>query len=94
MDETSSVGNESMAAYYRIHIKERLDAHWAAWFDGLTLSHDADGGTSLEGALVDQSALYGPISKVRDLGLTLIAVHASPPSTPAQLSDGDGLKNE
>jgi len=75
-----------MPAYYHIHIKEHLDQHWAAWFDGMALTHAADGGTRLEGALVDQSALYGLISKVRDLGLTLIAVHAvaAEHSSPAE----------
>jgi hypothetical protein len=51
-----------------------LDPHWTAWFDGMTLTYSVDGGTLLEGALVDQAALYGLISKLRDLGLTLIAV--------------------
>ena len=63
-----------MPAYYRIYVQEHLDPHWAAWFDGMALTYSADGGTLLEGALVDQAALYGLISKLRDLGLTLIAV--------------------
>ena len=68
-----------MPAYYRIHIKEQLDAHWAEWFEGMALSYMADGGTILDGTLVDQAALYGLISKVRDLGLTLLAVQTCRP---------------
>ena len=63
-----------MPTWYRIQVKEQLDTHWAAWFDGMTISHTADGAMLLEGPVVDQAALYGLIRKVRDLGLTLIAV--------------------
>ena len=63
-----------MSDCYRIQIKEQLDRQWAAWFDGMALIHADDGTTILEGRLVDQAALYGLISKLRDLGLTLIAV--------------------
>ena len=63
-----------MSACYRIQIKEQLDPHWAAWFEGMALTHVAHSTTLLEGRLADQTALYGLISKVRDLDLTLIAV--------------------
>jgi hypothetical protein len=61
---------------YRIKVAGTLDDSWSAWFDGLTIMHDADGDTILEGAVRDQAALHGLIAKVRDLGLTLIAVTA------------------
>src|SRR5262249_17022887 len=64
---------KSMPTFYRIQIKELLDGHWAGWFEGMTITHAADGTTTLEGWFVDQAALYGLISKVRDLGLTLLA---------------------
>ena len=64
-----------MPTYYRIQIKEQLDPHRAAWFDDMAIIYPAEGGTRLEGALADLSALYGLISKLRDLGLTLISVH-------------------
>ncbi len=63
-----------MPRCYRIEVKEQLDTCWAAWFDGMTIRHTADGSTLLEGPVVDQAALYGLIRKLRDLGLTLIAV--------------------
>ena len=37
-------------------------------------TYTADGATILEGPPLDQAALYGLIGKVRDLGLTLLAV--------------------
>jgi len=69
-----------MNLHYQITVKEYLEDSWAAWFDGLTISHAADGTTTLAGPVRDQSALYGLIDKARDLGLTLVAVV---PDTPA-----------
>jgi hypothetical protein len=61
--------------YYEIRVRGRLDAQWAEWFDGLTISHDSQGGTMLAGVVADQAALYSLISRVRDLGLTLLSVN-------------------
>ena len=68
-----------MVLHYHITVKEYLEDSWSAWFDGLTISHAADGTTTLAGAVRDQSALYGLIDKARDLGLTLLAVGRSAP---------------
>ena len=65
---------------YEIRLKGRLDARWAAWFDGLSLTHESDGTTVIRGSVVDQAALHGLLSKVRDLGLPLIAVVQTPAS--------------
>ena len=59
---------------YEIRIKGHLNARWADWFDGLTLTQESDGTTLLSGPVVDQAALHGLLAKVRDLGLPLIAV--------------------
>ena len=59
---------------YEIRLKGRLDGRWATWFDGLSLSHESDGTTVLSGPVIDQAALHGLLSKVRDLGLPLISV--------------------
>ena len=64
---------------YTIRVQGHLDPSWSAWFDGLTITHDEDGATTLHGPVVDQAALYGLISRARDLGLTLLAVARSEP---------------
>ena len=64
-------------AYYELRIEGRLDEHWSAWFGDLTLIHEDDGTTTLSGAVADQAALHGLLSKVRDLGATLISVNAT-----------------
>jgi hypothetical protein len=59
---------------YEIRLKGRLDARWAAWFDGLCLRHESDGTTTIHGPVADQAALHGVLNKVRDLGLPLVSV--------------------
>ena len=59
---------------YEIRLKGHLEARWAAWFDGLSLTKESDGTTVIRGSVIDQAALHGLLSKVRDLGLPLIAV--------------------
>jgi hypothetical protein len=63
-----------MTTYYQIKIKGHLDAHWASWFDNMTISNDANGEAVLYGSLPDQAALHGVLIKIRDLGLPLLAV--------------------
>ena len=65
---------------YQITVKEYLEESWSAWFDGLTISHSPDGTTILAGPVRDQTALHGLLAKLRDLGLTLLAVGRSAPS--------------
>jgi hypothetical protein len=59
---------------YCIRVKGHLDPHWTDWFDGLTITHQADGETLLTGPVVDQAALHGLLLKIRDLNLPLLAV--------------------
>ena len=59
---------------YQIRLKEKLDQRWSAWLGGLSVIHEANGETVLTGEVVDQAALHGLLSKVRDLQLTLISV--------------------
>lgn len=66
--------------YYQIKVKGHLDQHWSDWFDGLTISHEADGQTTLSGPVVDQAALFGLLAKVHNLNLTLIWVKQVEPS--------------
>ena len=67
---------------YEIRLKGHLDTRWAAWFDGLTLTHHSDGSTIIGGPVADQAALYGLLQKTRDLGLPLISVNFVEPGYP------------
>jgi len=58
---------------YEIRVEGHLAADWSDWFAGLTIRHEASGETVLSGSL-DQAALHGILTKIRDLGLVLVAV--------------------
>ena len=62
------------AATYELRIGGHLDQRWSVWFDGLTVTHEDDGTTTLRGAVRDQSELHGLLAKIRNLGTTLISV--------------------
>jgi hypothetical protein len=64
---------------YEIRLGAHLDARWAAAFDGLDLRHENDGTTTLYGPVVDQAALHGVLSRVRDLAVPLISVNQVDP---------------
>lgn len=59
---------------YRIRLKEKISQGWSAWLGGMLVIQEANGETVLTGEVVDQAALHGLLSKVRDLQLTLISV--------------------
>ena len=63
-----------MPVIYQIRVKGHLDNHWSAWFDGMTITNQPNGEAVLVGPLVDQAALHGLLSRIRDLGLPLLAV--------------------
>jgi hypothetical protein len=67
-------------AVYQLRVAGRLDQHWSLWFGGLTLTHEDDGNTSLTGAVTDQAELHGLLTKIRDLGVTLISVTVVEPT--------------
>ena len=75
-------GRHQNPGWYEIRVQGHLDTRWAAWFDGLTLTHGSDGTTIIHGPVADQAALHGVLQKIRDLGLPLISVHHAAPGHP------------
>ena len=71
----TEAGGEGRGAIYAIRIAGHLGAEWADWFGGLAITQEVNGDTLLTGVVADQSALYGLLRRVRDLGLTLLAVN-------------------
>jgi hypothetical protein len=61
--------------FYEIRVKGRLSGEqWSAWFDNVSVS-TARGESILRGTLPDHAALYGLISRLRDLAVPLLAVN-------------------
>ena len=75
-------------AGYRLRVGGHLDDHWSPWFGDLTLTHEDDGTTSLTGAGADQAELHGLLTKIRDLGVTLISVEAIDPAMVETAGEG------
>ena len=73
-DPQAASGTRREPGQYEIRLKGHLEPRWAVWFDGLSLTQESDGTTVIRGSVIDQAALHGLLSKVRDLGLPLIAV--------------------
>ena len=72
------MNQEKNKEIYRIRVKGRLDQSWSSWFDDMALTFEK-GETLITGAVADQSALHGLLTKVRDVGLTLIDVQRIEP---------------
>ena len=66
-------------ASYQIKVVGHLNRKKATWFEGLTLANEfgEDGTpiTAITGEVLDQAMLHGLLTKIRDLGLPLLAVN-------------------
>jgi hypothetical protein len=60
--------------HYKIRTRGHIDKHWIQCFEGITVVYDPNGETILD-CIVDQAALHGVLSRLRDLGIVLIAVN-------------------
>ena len=69
-------------ATYLLRVEGHLDPHWSPWFGDLTLTHCSNGTTTLQGAVNDQAELHGILTRIRDLGVTLLSVAAEDPPGP------------
>jgi hypothetical protein len=58
----------------RIQIKGKLDPSWADWFGEMEIQFDHIGDTILTGNLPDKSAVYGVVSRLSSIGITLISL--------------------
>ena len=63
-----------------IRVKGQVDEHWSNWFDDLMVTHTDQDETVLTGPVVDQAALHGILTRIRDLGLPLISVNRVEPN--------------
>ena len=67
---------------YQIQVRGHLDARWEAMFAGFSINHQVTPAgqpiTVITGQVADQSALYGLISRLRNLGVDLISIQPQP----------------
>ena len=84
------------APSYRIEVEGQLDLRWSDWFDGLSISYQIGRNNEplsvLSGAIVDQAALHGILTSVRDLNLTLISVTRIEPEPSADGGEEERMR--
>ena len=59
---------------YEIVLETRLGARSARLFDGFEQEEIPGDGAILRGVVADQAALHGVLGRIRDLGISLVAV--------------------
>jgi hypothetical protein len=58
----------------KIRVKGHLSEQWVDWLGGLKIKNLPEGQAELSGPLPDQSALYGVLNQLRDLGVSLVSL--------------------
>ena len=69
--------NQKFTNNYQIRTNGHLDQRWFDSYENLSITHTLNGETLISGVM-DQSALYGTLNRIRDLGMELISVQRSP----------------
>src|ERR1700710_76547 len=80
-----STGQDRGSGRYEIRVKGHLEHRWAASFDGMTLTNESDGTTSIHGPVIDQAALHGVLRRLRDTGPAADLGHATRPQSAAPI---------
>jgi hypothetical protein len=65
-------------ATYEVRVRGRLDTRWSRRLADMEIVPQPNGDSLITGPVADQAALYGLLSRMRDLGLVLISVHRIP----------------
>jgi hypothetical protein len=60
---------------YEIRVQGHLERRRIRTFEGLMITHQANGETLISGPIQDQAALYGLLNWLRDLGIPLLSVN-------------------
>ena len=63
-----------MASVYEIRVKGHLDQRHLEWLEGFSVGLQSNGETIITGLVADQSALFGLLLRIRDLGIPLLSV--------------------
>jgi hypothetical protein len=56
-----------------IRIKGQIDQNWSDWLGGLSINYQQTD-TVLTGSVQDQSALYGLLLRLSDMGIRLVSL--------------------
>jgi hypothetical protein len=73
--DTLQEKRKSAMIHTEITIKGKISSVWSDWFEQMQILPNDWGDTILTGDLPDKSAVYGVISHLSSLGITLVSVH-------------------
>ena len=76
-----------------IRVSGQIDQQRSDWFDGLMIVSGESGTTILAGPITDQTAVYGLLAKLRDLGLALLSVQVREQSDGLDVPERDSATN-
>ena len=79
MSRPPAAAEPAEPAHYELRVHGVLEPRWSAWFEGLQVTSDQHGQTTIAGPVTDQAALHGLLAKIRDLGLPLLEVRRLDP---------------
>jgi hypothetical protein len=82
--QAGSTQRPDESALHEIRVQGHLGDRWAQWAEGLTLTREIDGTTTLTGLLADQAALHGLLARIRDLNVTIVSVRRIGPDRKRQ----------
>lgn len=68
---------------YQFRLNRHLDESWSEWLNDMSIEQQPDGTTLITGQIADQAALFGLLSRVRDLGMPLLSVNILQPDNKA-----------
>lgn len=68
----SAISTESIV--YRVRVCGQVSENLYGLLNGMTITRDRDGGSTLEGPIDDQATLYELLNQLREIGLVLVSV--------------------
>ena len=72
--DTMSTESWGQPQLYEIRFKGHLSPYRAQMFEGMEMVREPGGETLLTGPVIDQAALHGILSRIRDIGVPLLSV--------------------
>jgi hypothetical protein len=75
-----SNSKDTNQSLYMIRIKEKISPQVLDWFEKAMVVTTEQNETIMACTVIDQAALHGVLSKIRDLNLTLISISKVEPS--------------
>jgi hypothetical protein len=64
-----------MVEIYEIRVRGHLPDKYSTWFEGMSISREVDGTTTILGQVADQTALHSILFKIRNMNIGLISVN-------------------